>query len=180
MLNPFKIDYAELLFSSDIYIASIIVAIILLFNFENTKDETVGQFLVDSQASNWKEIKTENNTQDSKKKKKGSHMKIYLGLIPYILMAIHGVYDAINGFTFFFSTSYGVEAFLAAILFDFIIFLPVNIIVLALLISYSIDIRKQKNLIIINSFMEVIYVSRIFKIRKRNCSLCWRRNYVLL
>lgn len=58
MLNPFKIDYAELLFSSDIYIASIIVAIILLFNFENKKDETVGQFLVDSQASNRKEIKT--------------------------------------------------------------------------------------------------------------------------
>lgn len=73
-------------------------------------------------------------------------MKLYLGLIPYILMVIHGLYDAINGFMFFFSTSYGVEAFFAAILFDFIIFLPVNIIALALLISYSIEIRKQKKL----------------------------------
>ncbi len=146
MLNPFKMDYAELLFSSDIYIASIIVAIILLCNFENTKDETVGQVLVDSQASNQEGIKTENNNQDSKKKKKSSRMKLYLGLIPYVLMAIHGVYDAINGFTFFFNTSYGVEAFFTAIVFDFIIFLPVNIIALALLISYSIEVRKQKKL----------------------------------
>ena len=36
--------------------------------------------------------------------------------------------------------------FFTAIVFDFIIFLPVNIIALALLISYSIEVRKQKKL----------------------------------
>jgi len=47
---------------------------------------------------------------------------LYISFLPYLLLLGYGIYSAIFGFTFFFSTSYGFDGFIGAITIMGIIF----------------------------------------------------------
>ncbi len=66
-----------------------------------------------------------------------------LSFVPYLLVLGFGIDAAVNGFTFFMSTSYGLDAFLSAVFFIVILFYPVPLFCLVYQICWLIR-RKRK------------------------------------
>lgn len=71
----------------------------------------------------------------------------YLSFIPYILLLLLSIYSAFEGFTFLFSTSYGIEAFFETFIFVGAIFciIPVFPVCICYEIGYGIyQLKKRK------------------------------------
>lgn len=86
------------------------------------------------------------NSHDSDSNKKKLYYKIHLivGLLPFIGVIIYGIFSAINGFTFIYSTSYGLEAFSCTVIIMSLLIWPYYIIGLALIIKGIFKIKSKK------------------------------------
>ena len=97
-------------------------------------------------------IKNDYNLEEYKISKKSvKYYKVlkFIGFMPFIGVLCFGIFSAINGFSFFFSTSYGVEAFLESIFWISIMFLwPFYLIGIVIIIKSTSKIKelqKYKN-----------------------------------
>lgn len=121
---------------------------ILLFIFEIGDPEsmyiilgvifiTIGLLIKDSE----KKVKYDVEITDKVRKKYKLIRR--LGFLPFVAMLLAGTISSIYGFTFFFSTSYGLEGFIDCIIFFSIFCWPLYIIGIILIIKYS---QKLKSL----------------------------------
>ena len=81
--------------------------------------------------------KVKNNVETTDKVRKKYKLIRILGFLPFVAMLTVGVISSIYGFTFFFSTSYGLDGFIESIIFFSIFCWPLYIIGIILIIKYS-------------------------------------------
>lgn len=85
-------------------------------------------------------------SEKSKAVKTGSVIALIafiLSFVPYLLILGFGIYSAVDGFTFFSQTSYGMDAFLTTVFFVVYLFYPVPLFCLVYQICWLIR-RKHK------------------------------------
>lgn len=117
-----------------------IIALVLLFLGITIKSESKE---VDAENEKNEEVKIEKVEEKKTKKNKKWKILLFIGTLPFVIIIGISIFSMFNGFTFLFSTTHGIQAFLESMLILSFLFWPTYI-VGAVLIILSIIKLKQK------------------------------------
>ena len=88
-------------------------------------------------------ICTEPFKKSEKKKRKPNPLKLIIGIIPFLILIIYGIYSSIYGIDLH-GISYGFEAFILALIVYLFLYFPIFLIALCLIFTYISDLPKKE------------------------------------